>query len=339
MLLDAAVDDLAKLLLADLEADLMVEHMLRIGAVDVAEILRDGFVEDDAADRGADHAVQYLAVHLSGHAHEDRRVQADIAVVVGHDGLFRVAVELHRLVFRLSAALGLGLFLGRNKVVGVNNLVHGKVGVAGVGDEDLLRALFGLAQTDIGQVVGAEDHILRRHRDGVAVLRAQEVIRREHEDAGFGLRLRGQRNVDGHLVAVEVGVERGAAQRVQLQRAALDKNRLERLNAEAVQRRRAVEHDWMILDNDLQRVPDLGALLVDHLLGGLDVVGNAVLHQLLHDEGAEQLNGHLLRNAALVELQIRANDDNASAGVVDALAEQVLTETALLALEHVGQGL
>ena len=145
--------------------------------------------------------------------------------------------------------------------------------------------------------------------------------------------------MDRHLVAVKVGVECGAAQGVQLERTALDEHRLERLNAQTVERRRAVEHDRVILDDDLERVPDLGTLLVDHLLGGLDVVGNAVLDELFHDERAEELNGHFLRHAALIELQIRADDDNASAGVVDTLAEQVLAEAALLALEHIGQGL
>jgi hypothetical protein len=42
--------------------------------------------------------------------------------------------------------------------------------------------------------------------------------------------------VDGHLVAVEVGVERRADQRVQLDRLAFDQDRLEGLDAQAVQR-------------------------------------------------------------------------------------------------------
>ena len=40
-----------------------------------------------------------------------------------------------------------------------------------------------------------------------------------------------------------------------------------------------------------------------------------------------------------MQLQVRAGDDHRAAGVVDALAEQVLAEAALLALEHVGERL
>ena len=74
-------------------------------------------------------------------------------------------------------------------------------------------------------------------------------------------------------------------------------------------------------------------------LADLMLLCSAVLNQLLHNEGLEQLECHFLRQTALVDLQVRAYDDNGTAGVVNALAEQVLTETALLALQHVGQGL
>ena len=78
---------------------------------------------------------------------------------------------------------------------------------------------------------------------------------------------------------------------------------------------------------------------LDDALGALDVVGEALLDELAHDERLEQLERHLLGQAALVQLELRADHDDRAAGVVDALAEQVLAEPALLALEHVGQAL
>src|SRR5208282_3950655 len=53
----------------------------------------------------------------------------------------------------------------------------------------------------------------------------------------------------------------------------------------------------------------------------------------------EELERHELGQAALVELQRRADDDDRAARVVDALSEQVLAETALLALQHVREAL
>jgi len=64
--------------------------------------------------------------------------------------------------------------------------------------------------------------------------------------------------VDRHLVAVEVGVERGADERVDADRLPLDEHRLERLDPEAVQRRGAVEQHRVVLDDLLEHVPHSG---------------------------------------------------------------------------------
>ena len=76
-----------------------------------------------------------------------------------------------------------------------------------------------------------------------------------------------------------------------------------------------------------------------HALGSFDVLGFPVFHQHLHYEGLEQLQSHRLGQTALVQLQLRTNHDNGTTGIIHALAQQVLAETPLLALEHVGQGL
>src|SRR5712671_4617703 len=107
----------------------------------------------------------------------------------------------------------------------------------------------------------------------------------------------------------------------------------------AVQGRRAVQEDGVLADDLLEDVPDLRPLLLDHLLGALDGGDVPALLELVVDERLEQLERHDLRQAALVQLQLGADHDHAAARVVDALAEQVLAEPALLALEHVGERL
>jgi hypothetical protein len=145
--------------------------------------------------------------------------------------------------------------------------------------------------------------------------------------------------VHRHLVTVEVRVERGADERVDLDGLALDQLRLECLDAKTVQRRRAVQQHGVLGDDFLEHVPDHWPGPLHHPLGRLDVLGVVEVHQPLHHERLEQLDRHLLRQPALVQLELRADDDDATAGVVDALAEQVLAEPALLALEHVRQRL
>ena len=191
----------------------------------------------------------------------------------------------------------------------------------------------------VGQVVDAEHHVLGRGRQRRPVSRGEDVVGGEHEDPRLGLGLGRQRHVDRHLVTVEVGVERRADERVDLDRLALDQDRFEGLDAQTVQGRCAVQQHRVFMDDFLQNVPDLGDHRLDHLLRGLDVLDRFALDQLGHDEWLEQLERHELRQAALLQAQARPGDDHRTTGVVDALAEQVLTEAALLALEHVGQRL
>ena len=228
-----------------------------------------------------------------------------------------------------DAHLHLGVQAGDLVVVGAARLGH-------VGEHHALAR--GVLQ-GAGHVVQAEHHVLRGHDDRLAIGRREDVVGGHHQRARLQLGLQAQRDVHGHLVTVEVGVERGADQRVQLDRLALDQHRLERLDAQAMQGRRAVEQHRVLADDFFQDVPDFRLFALDQLLGGLDRRGQATALQLGEDEGLEQLQRHLLRQAALVQAQGRAHHDDRTARVVDALAEQVLPEAALLALDHVGQRL
>jgi hypothetical protein len=78
----------------------------------------------------------------------------------------------------------------------------------------------------------------------------------------------------GHLVAVEVRVEGGADERMQLDRFAFDQHRLERLNAQAVQCRRAVQQHRMFADDLFEDIPDLRLLFLTSFLDCLTVAEN-----------------------------------------------------------------
>ncbi|CAB4679735.1 unannotated protein [freshwater metagenome] len=143
--------------------------------------------------------------------------------------------------------------------------------------------------------------------------------------------------MDGHLVAVEVGVECGTNQRMNLQGLALNEHRLECLDAQAVKRWCTVEHYWVFLDDVFEDIPHLRATTLDHALGALDVLRQLEVDETLHHERLEQFECHQLGQTTLVQLQRWAGHDDRTARIVDALTEQVLTEATLLALEHVGQ--
>ena len=259
-----------------------------------------------------------------------RRLRQHIAE---HDaarsGLDPAPDRLAGLVDALPAILDLGVEVDDLGMQGMLDLGHFAVELA------FARQAF----TQDRQVVQTEHDILRRHDDRLTVGRMQDVVGRHHQHARFQLRFERQRNVHGHLVAVEVGVERRADQRMQLDRLAFDQHRLERLDAQAMQRRRAVQQHGMLADHLVENIPDLGTLFFDQLLRLLHRGGQTLGVKPRIDERLEQFQRHLLRQAALMQPQFGTDHDHRTAGIVDALAEQVLPETALLALQHVGQRL
>ena len=99
------------------------------------------------------------------------------------------------------------------------------------------------------------------------------------------------------------------------------------------------KQDGVVADDLLEDVPDLFAAALEHLLGRLDRVGVPQLFQAPDDEGLKQLERDLLGQPALVQLQVGPDDDHRPGRVVDALAQQVFAEPALLALDHIGQRL
>src|SRR5699024_3062227 len=238
----------------------------------------------------------------------DRGLQAEHTTVVGHDGLCQGGVHA-----------GCRALLG------------------GLGEGTLAAEL--LLTLDQGQVVEAGDHVQTRHSQRLTGRRGQDVVGSQHQDAGLSLGLVGQRQVNCHLVTIEVRVEGLTGQRVQLNSLTLNQHGLEGLDTQAVQRWCTVQHHRVLGDGLFQNVPDLGALALNHALRGLDVLRIGLLHQALHHERLEQLQGHQLRQTTLVQLQLRTNDNHRTARVVQTLAQQVLAESALLTIQQGGEGL
>ena len=88
----------------------------------------------------------------------------------------------------------------------------------------------------------------------------------------------------------------------------------------------------MLFDYILKYVPDLCLEALNHLLRVLDVVRGSVSNEFLHNKRFKELDRHLLRETALIDLKFRSNDDNRTSGIVNSFTEKVLTETSLFTL-------
>ena len=196
---------------------------------DLVQVLLDDLV----VDLQAEHIVQCLTLAqaqiLGDHAVEDQKTQCAVnktAVLL----TLKLALQAH-----LDGSLqrDLAIEIGQLRFI--------------LGSEHAALALGVLINE--GEVVAADNHVLRGGNDRLAVLGFHDVIGGQHQEARFSLRLNGEGNMDGHLVTVEVSVVRRADEGMKLDRFALDQDRLKGLNTQAVQRGGAVEKNGVLLDH------------------------------------------------------------------------------------------
>ncbi len=126
---------------------------------------------------------------------------------------------------------------------------------------------------------------------------------------------------------------------MELDSLALDHLGLEGLDTEAVQCRGTVEQHGVPFHHVFEDVPYNRFLAVHDFLGALDGLHDAALYEAAYNEGLVELGGHEFGDTALVHLQLGANHDYGTCGVVHTFTEQVLAETSLLAFQRVGKGL
>eukprot|EP00964_Phaeocystis_antarctica_P063854 scaffold38351_cov63-Phaeocystis_antarctica.AAC.18 len=203
--------------------------------------------------------------------------------------------------------------------------------------------------------VACRDEVLRRRDDHLAVTRRHEVIVHAQQVTRLGPCLLRLRQVQVHLVAVEVRVVRCADALVEAQRAPLKDASAVRHDREPMQRRLPVEeHHVFVVHVPLDHVANLelrGDAPTVSELDTLDVVGAGPDVRPVEDE-APQLREVLTEDALrvgehacnvhghseLIDLEVGIWRDHSTPREVDPLAAQVAAEAALLALESLREG-
>ena len=108
--------------------------------------------------------------------------------------------------------------------------------------------------------------------------------------------------MNGHLVTVKVCVECMADERMQADCLSADEYRLKCLDTKSVQSRRPIQKYRMLLHDIVKHRPYFRCFLLNQGLRLLDIVDHVFLDEFLHDERFVQLQRHLGRKTALVEL-------------------------------------
>ena len=276
----ASVDNLFKLTLAYEEVDYVLKVTIIISGISHGEfrardILRNTVVEDDSARGGFDDSGMFRPVRQSYVTSDVNFVLTpELFGLVCHKGFVGRSVNVGFVIIgnnRFGRIAALFDEFARNDdffdcslrsridsvFVGFDNDASFGFDYVGRNKSDFLfvieesvvfKDVFGFSFVVIfsfflsryGEVITTENHILRRRHNRLTVGKFKNIVGSEHKESRLCLSLDGKRNVNSHLVAVEVGVERAADERMKFDRSALDKNRLERLNGQTVKRRRAV---------------------------------------------------------------------------------------------------
>ena len=113
-----------------------------------------------------------------------------------------------------------------------------------------------------------------------------------------------------HLVTVEIRIVSGADERVDTNGLTLDENRLKRLYRKTMQGRSTVQHNWMPLGDFFEDIPNFRSLPLDELLGAANSMNITKFLKTTNDKWLEKNEGHFFRQPALVELELRPDDDD-----------------------------
>ena len=187
-------------------------------------------------------------------------------------------------------------------------------------------------------VVATHHDVLRGTHDRLTVGWSEYVVGTHHQRVGFNLCLNRKRQVNCHLVAIEVSVETFADQGVQMNGVALNQRGFKGLNSHSVKRWSTIQQNRVVGNYLFQDIPNLFVLPLQHFLGRLDGIGMAEFLESSNDEWLIEFQGDFLGQATLMQLQTRANNNHASSRIINAFTKQVFTKTTLLTLDHIGQG-
>ena len=163
--------------------------------------------------------------------------------------------------------------------------------------------------SQLSNVIQTENHILCRHSNRGTIGRIQNIVSLKHQHLSFQNSFITQRQVNRHLVTVEVGVERCTCQRVQLDSLTFNHVRLECLDTQTVQSRRTVQQYWVTLHYVFEDIPNDWFLAVYNLLGTLHCLYDTAFNQLTDDKRLVKFCSHQLRNTTFAHLQFRTYDD------------------------------
>ena len=163
------------------------------------------------------------------------------------------------------------------------------------------------------QIEVAQNKVLSGSNDRFTILRTQNVVGTEHQNFRLSSCHFTQRQMDSHLVTVEVSIECRTYERMYTDCMTFNQFREEGLDTQSVQCRCTVQEYRVSVDDLFNNVPYTRFLSVDQLFSCLRVAGDLLVDQFVDNERLVQLDSHFSRQSALIHLQCRSDGNNGTA--------------------------
>ena len=148
------------------------------------------------------------------------------------------------------------------------------------------------AENDVERLARKHDHVARPW--------LEDVLVGTHDVLRLPLCLFRKWHVHGHLVAVEVRVERVADERMELDGIAFDEARLKCLDALAMKCRGAIEKYVLAFDSFFEDFPHFSDTVFNETTSTTDVECEFAFKKSGNNEWTEEFKRHVLRKTALI---------------------------------------
>ena len=188
-------------------------------------------------------------------------------------------------------------------------------------------------------IIQSQNHILRRHSDRCTIGGVQDIMSTQHQQLSFKNSLISERQVNSHLVTVEVSVKCCTSERMQLDSLTFNHFGLERLNTQTVQRRGTVQQHGVSLHHMFEDIPYHRLFAIDDFLSRFYRLNDTTLDKFTDNKRFIQFGCHIFGQTAFVHFQFGTYDDNRTRRIIDTFTQQVLAETSLLTFQTIGKRL
>ncbi len=141
-----------------------------------------------------------------------------------------------------------------------------------------------------------------------------------------------------HLIPIKVSIKCRTYQGMELNCAPFNQLDFKGLNTQTVKRRCPVQQNRSTLNGFFEGFPNFRPIAFNQPFGAFHISSKSPFFKDGNHKRTEKLESHLLRQTALGHFQLRTRNNYRTSRVIHTFSEQVPSETAFFAFQHITEG-